>query len=133
MRTKRVVFFVVLLVVASLLWTVARQHRPGTKATYSEFIAQVEAGKVKDAVITTERTGADPVTYSLHDGTRFETIVPSDYKEILDAMRAHMVNIEIRDAGSHWSRILANSSPFLILLAFWFVMLGRLRNWPSAG
>jgi ATP-dependent Zn protease len=132
MRTKRVVFVVVLVLVGSLLWMVSRQHA-SAKATYTDFIAQVEAGKVKNAVITQQRTGADPVTYTLHDGTMFETIVPSDYRELLEALRAHTVNVEIRGIDSQWSRSLVNSTPFLILLILWFVMLGRLRNSPFAG
>jgi ATP-dependent Zn protease len=133
MKTKRAVFFVVLVMVASLVWMVSQQHHAAAKATYSEFIAQVEAGQVKNAIITAERTGADPVTYSLRDGTRLETIVPSDYREILATMHNHMVNIEIRDAATQWPRIAANSSPFLILLAFWFVMMLKMRNRPAAG
>jgi ATP-dependent Zn protease len=43
-----------------------------------------------------------------------------------------MVNIEIRDASSQWIRVLANASPFLLLLGFWFFMMNRMKSTHAA-
>jgi cell division protease FtsH len=127
-RAKRVVFWVVLFVVAALMWAVSQNKPNLTKATYSQFLQQVQAGQVSKATIEAEQTGANPVTYSLKDGGQARSVLPGDYRNALEAMQQKMVNIEIRDASSQWIRVLANASPFLLLLGFWFFMMNRMKS-----
>ena len=102
-----------------------------TKATYSEFLQQVQAGEVSKATIAVAETGANPVTYRLKSGSEWLTIIPKNYQEALAAMQAKLVNIEIRDAQSQRVLLLANASPFLILLGFWIVMMIWMRKNPN--
>jgi len=127
MNSKKMVFWILLLVVAGLLWAVQRQHVPATKMMYSQFVEQLDADKVKDAVISVSEAGANPVAYTLRDGTPAETMLPRNYGDLLSTMQQQMVNVEIRDASAEWKRLLGNASPFLLLLALWFFMLTRLR------
>jgi ATP-dependent Zn protease len=131
-RAKRVVFFVVLIGVAALLWAVIQNKPSPPNATYSQFLEQVQAGRVNKAVIEAEHTGANPVTYSLKDGSQARSVLPWDYRSALVAMQEKMVDIEIRDATSQWIRVLGNASPFLLLLAFWFFALNRMKSTPAA-
>jgi len=131
-KAKSVVFWVVLIGVAALLWAVMQSGPNSTKATYSQFLEQVQSGQVNKAVIVDAHTGANPVTYSLKNGSQARTVVPSDYRAALEAMQQKMVNIEIRDASSQWIRILLNASPFLVLLAFWVFMMNRMSNGRAA-
>jgi ATP-dependent Zn protease len=124
------VFWGTLILVAALIWIVAQQKKPVAKATYSRFVERVDAGNVKDAVISVSTGGANPVSYTLRDGTSAQTVLPADYRKMLEHMQQKMVNIEIRDAGSQWFRAVASAVPFLVLLAFWFGMMSKLRNWP---
>ena len=71
----------------------------------------MQSDQVSDATITAAPIGANRVTYSLKNGTRVETVVPSDYRGVLEALQKKMVNIEIRDS-SPALRLLANSLPF---------------------
>jgi ATP-dependent Zn protease len=131
-RSRKLTSFGVLFVSAGLLWAITGQkHSQAKRSTYSEFVQQVDTGKVKDAVISVSNGGASPVIYSLQDGTKAEAVLPREYKDILAAMQQKMVNIEFRDAGSQRYRIIANSAPFLILLAFWFGMMQKLRGWGA--
>jgi cell division protease FtsH len=131
-RAKRVVFWVVLFVVAALMWAVSQNKPNLTKATYSQFLQQVQAGQVSKATIEAEHNGANPVTYSLKDGSRARTVLPWDYRNALEAMQQKMVNIEIQDASSQWIRVLANASPFLLLLGFWVFMMNRMKSTHAA-
>jgi cell division protease FtsH len=126
---KRVVFYAILICVAGAVWEVARTERSQTRATYSEFLQEVQSDQVRDATITAAHSGANRVTYSLKNGRRVETVVPSDYRGVLETLQQKMVNIEIRDS-SPALRMLANSLPFFVLLGFWVFMMRRM---PGGG
>jgi ATP-dependent Zn protease len=129
LSAKNAVFVVVLMVVATLVGAIVKTRSAQATATYSQFLQQVEAGQVRSAVIAATREDANRVTYELTRGGTLQTVVvPSDYRKILDLMQQKMVDIDIRDGDLQWPRIVMNASPFLILLAVWFVMMGRLRG-----
>jgi cell division protease FtsH len=127
-KAKNVVFWVVLVGVAALLWAVIQNRPNAPNATYSQFLQQVESGKISNAVIVAANGGANPVDYSLKDGARMHTVLPPDYRDALAAMEQKMVNIEIRDASSQLPRMAANAVPFFVLLAFWAFMMIRMSN-----
>ncbi len=126
-RFKMTVFWIVLLTVAALLFAVVRTRPTPVKATYSQFLSQVQSGEVLKATIENVHPGANPVEYSLKDGTHLESVLPANYRDALDAMQQKLVNVEIED-GPRWPRFLANAGPFLILLGFWFFALNQLRH-----
>ena len=131
-KAKTVVFYAVLIVVAALLWAVIQNGHNPPKATYSQFLQQVQSGQVTSATILAGHTGTNPVTYSLKDGSQARTVLPWDYRNALEAMQQKMVNIEIQDASSQWIRVLTNAGPFLVLLGFWFFMMNRMKSTPAA-
>jgi ATP-dependent Zn protease len=126
-RAKTIVFWTVLLVVAALLFAVVRSRPTPVKATYSQFLSQVQSGEVLKATIGNTHSGPNPVEYSLKDGTHLESVLPANYRDALNAMQQKLVNIEIED-GSQWPRFAANSSPFLILMGFWLFALWQMRR-----
>jgi cell division protease FtsH len=128
--TKSIIFWGVLVAVAALLWAVVHNGPSGpnpVKATYSQFLQQVQAGQVSKATIEAAQSGANSVTYSLKNGSRIGSVLPHDYRDALEAMQQKMVDVEIRDASTQWPRVAANASPFLILLGFWFFMMNRMK------
>lgn len=124
---KKIVFWIVLLGVAALLAAVVANKPAPPIGTYSQFLQQVQSGSVLKAVINPDHQGAYPVDYSLRDGAHMRTVLPHDYRAALDAMQQKLVNIEIAEPLA-WPRVLANSAPFLILLAFWFFMMTQLKQ-----
>ena len=132
-KTRSIVFFVVLAVVAVAMALVVGDRTDGsrTKATYTEFLQQVQAGEVSKVTIAVAETGANPVTYRLKSGSEWLTIIPRNYRDALAAMQSKLVNVEIRDAQSQRVRTLANASPFLLLLGFWVVMMIWMRKNPN--
>jgi ATP-dependent Zn protease len=132
-NTKSIVFFVVLMVVVVTMALVVgdRTDATKTKATYTEFLQQVQAGEVSKATIAVAETGANPVTYRLKSGSEWLTIIPRNYQDALAAMQNKLVNIEIRDAQSQRTRFLVNASPFFLLLSFWVVMMILMKKNPN--
>jgi ATP-dependent Zn protease len=125
-KTNSIVFWSVLAVVAATLAFTIGQGLLQSKATYSEFLKRVQAGEVARAtVVVASRSGADQIDYTLKNGSRVKTVVPSDDREALAAMKDKLVNVEIRDASASPYRLLVNSSPFLVLVAFWIFMMSR--------
>jgi cell division protease FtsH len=126
--SKSIIFVGVLICVGLAFWGVVQNGRVPVKATYSEFLQQVQTGQVTKVVIVTGESGPNPITYSLKDGSRERTMLPPDYRDVLATLRQRMVNIEIRDAASQWLHMLPNAMPFFVLLAFWFFMMWHLRH-----
>jgi cell division protease FtsH len=131
-KAKSIVFWVVLIGVAALLWAVIQNKPNPAKATYSEFLQQVQSGQVSKATIVAAHTGANPVTYSLKNGSQARSVLPGDYRDALEAMRQKMVDIEIQDASSQWVRVFSNAAPFLLLLGFWVFMMNRMKSTRDA-
>ncbi len=131
-KAKTVIFFAVLIVVAAILWAVIQNGHNPAKATYSQFLQQVQSGQVSSATIVADHTGTNPATYSLKDGSQARSVLPWDYRNALGAMQQKMVNIEIQDASSQWARVLANATPFLLLLGFWVFTMNRMKSKPDA-
>ena len=125
-RGQKVVFWIVLLGVAALFFEVVANKPVPPEATYSQFLQQVQSGEVLKATITSDQA-ANPVDYSLKDGARMRTVLPHDYRAVLDAMQQKLVNVEIAEPP-RWTRLIANSAPFLILLAFWFFAMAQMSK-----
>lgn len=125
-KAKRISFFVVLIGVTAVFWAIVKSGHNSPKTTYSQFLQQVQSGQVDNAVVVIAHSGVNRVNYSLKDGSRAATVVPSDYRDVLQTMQQKMVDIEIRDASSAWLRVLANATPFFVLLGFWVFMMRRL-------
>jgi ATP-dependent Zn protease len=128
MNLMKPVTFVVVLVLAAALALAVGNRSNGTRATYSEFLQQVQSGQVTKAVIVAGNSGANPITYSLKDGSRENTILPKDYGDVLATLQQKMVNIEIQDAAWQWLRVMSNAAPFFALLGFWCFTMWLLRR-----
>jgi len=124
---KRKTIVVVLVIAAAGALAVGNRSN-GAKATYSEFLQQVQAGQVTKAVIVAGKAGPNPITYRLKDGSRENTMLPPDYNDVLTKLRQKMVNIEIQDAAWQWLRVMSNATPFFVLMGFWSFMMWRLRR-----
>lgn len=127
-KAKTIVFWAVLIGVAVLLWAVVQNKPTPPKATYSQFLQQVQAGRVTNAVIVASNRGPNPVDYNLKDGARMHTVLPHNDRDALEAMQQKLVDIEIQDGSSRWTQVLWNATPFLLLVAFWLFMMGQMSK-----
>ncbi len=126
-NVKTAIFWIVLICVAVLLWQVVRtaKTRPERELTFTDFVNDVEAGRVKKVVISgTEVRG----TYK-DDSAGLRTLIPSNYPDTYKLLQEKGVNIEIKEVNSgNWISLLVNASPFILLLAFWIFMMRQMQS-----
>ncbi|HVZ18266.1 MAG TPA: ATP-dependent zinc metalloprotease FtsH [Terriglobales bacterium] len=124
---KTVVFWLVIVLCAVLLWQVVKSGTNGPKETtisLSQFQSDVDAGKVKEVTIT----GTD-VHGKNNDGTAFNTTIPQNYPDIYKSLREKGVNTSIRDnQGGSWPSWLLQLSPLILIGALWFIMIRQMQT-----
>ena len=123
---KTVLFWVMILVAAFLLWRVVQMTTGGPKeaeATFSEFQQKVDQGLVKEVNIN----GME-VRGKYTDNGAFHTTVPAVYPDMYKALQAKNVVVTIHDLnGGNWTLIL-NLLPFALLAGLWFFMIRQMQT-----
>jgi cell division protease FtsH len=117
----------VLICVAVLLWQVVRTAKtPREKEiTFSQFLADVEAGKVKKVIIS----GTEVHGSYRDESAGLRTLIPANYPDTYKLLQEKGVDIEIKEVNSgNWISILVNASPFILLLAFWIFMMRQMQS-----
>lgn len=128
-KTKAALVLAVLIVLAAMASTVARNIHPQPSLTYSQFLNAVQAGQIASVIVNTAaNSGANQAICRTKDGKIMQTILPADYHDALLAMQDRAVSIEIREDAGPPSRLLLNSAPFLVLLLVWIVLMTN-RSW----
>ena len=125
---KTVLFWLLIGVSALLLWTVVRNSRDGNKdkdLTFSEFMADVEAGRVHDIVVDGMQ-----VKGKLTDNQGFRTIVPANYPDMIKTLREKGVATTFRDVNSSSLplTLLGTWAPLILLGALWFFMIRQMQT-----
>jgi cell division protease FtsH len=125
-NVKTAIFWVVLICVVVLLWTVVRtgKGKPDRQLTFTDFMDNVDQGKVKKVTVTgTEVRG------EFADGVPLHTTIPMNYPQIYDLLRAKKVDVDVKEANSgSWLSVLINAIPFVLLLAFWIFMMRQMQS-----
>ncbi|MDX1985015.1 MAG: ATP-dependent zinc metalloprotease FtsH [Bryobacteraceae bacterium] len=126
-NVKTAIFWVVLICVAVLLWTVVKhgKTRAEQPLTFSQFKYQVEQGKIKKVSIAGNEVRGDYTEGDLG----FRTTIPVNYPDIYKLLLEKNVNVEIKEAStSNWVSVLINAIPFVLLLAFWIFMMRQMQS-----
>ncbi len=124
---KTAIFWVVLICIAVLLWTVVRTggHRAEKQITLTDFMNQVEAGKVKKVTISGTEVHGD---YN-NENAGFHTYIPANYPDVYKLLQEKNVDVDIKEAsGGGWVSLLVNASPFILLIAFWLFMMRQMQS-----
>ncbi|HWQ54962.1 MAG TPA: ATP-dependent zinc metalloprotease FtsH [Bryobacteraceae bacterium] len=124
---KTAILWVVLICVGVLLWTVVRAggHRSEKQITYTEFMRDVDAGKVKSVTIT----GNEVQGVYQGDQEGLRTTLPPNYPEPIKRMEERGVAITAKAGDSNgWVSFLVNLSPFILLFAFWIFMMRQMQS-----
>jgi cell division protease FtsH len=124
---KTLIFWVVLICVAVLLFTVVRtgQGPKEEQITFTQFLDKVQEGQVAEVNITGNEVHG---MYQNHQ-LGLHTFVPANYPDIYNLLRDKKVNVNIKDASSgNWISILLNASPFIVLLGFWIFMMRQMQS-----
>ena len=125
---KTVIFWLVIVISAFLLWQVVRSGTSGKQEkaiNFSEFLANVDQGNVGEVTIN-----AQEVRGKFKDGSGFTTTTPVNYPDMIKALRDKGVNINIRDVttGSWPLQLLGTWAPLILLAALWFFMIRQMQT-----
>lgn len=123
---KTIFFWVALLLSAVLLYhLVSLKQNTGPDYTFTQFLKEVQSGNVREVTITdTTVTGKDA------RGAPFKTVIPKDYPDVINDLRAKDVNITVREATqSPWLSVLMSwGLPMLFLIAFWIFFMRQMQS-----
>ena len=125
---KTVVFWVVMLLTALLLWQVVKTGNPAKERelSFTEFMTSVEQGNVSEITLY----GNNEVRGKFKkDNARLKTVVPNDYPDLIGILREKGVVISVKESSSSsWVTLLVNASPFLLLIGFWIFMMRQMQT-----
>jgi len=124
---KTAIFWVVLICLAVLLWTIVRQgkHPAEEQIAFTDFLDQVKDKKIKEVNIS----GIE--VHGMYQGGDhgFRTLIPANYPSVYDLLQQNGVKVEIKDTNSNpWFSLLVQASPFILLLAFWIFMMRQMQS-----
>ncbi len=126
---KTVIFWLVILVSATLLWQVIKSGNSRTHSIpeigYSQFLSQVDAGSVIKVRISKVR-----VDGAYRDGSAFRSIAPASQEQMLQVLRQKNVEVWYTDSPeeSGWGWLVNLFAPLVLLAALWFFMIRQLRT-----
>ena len=126
-NVKTIIFWVVLVCIAVLLWAVVRQGhgKPDRALNFSEFLTEVEQGNIREVTLN----GNEVKGEFMNGQNAFHTIVPSNYPKLFDLLQDKKVATTIADPSSNgWISILVQSSPFILLIGFWIFMMRQMQS-----
>ena len=126
---KTVVFWLVIVLSAFLLWQVMKAGNAGQKdksVSFSQFLTDVDQGNVKEVTINGQEVRG---TYR-NDNSAFHTTSPSNYPDMIKTLRDKGVSMNIRDitSGSWPLQLLGTWAPLILLAALWFFMIRQMQT-----
>ena len=126
-NARTVIFWVVLVSVAVLLWAVVKTGRgkPDRALNFSEFLTEVDAGNIKSVNINVNEVKGD----FINGRDSFHTVVPTNYPKVYDLLSDKKVAMTFNDSNSTgWVSFLVQSAPFLLIIGFWVFMLRQMQG-----
>jgi cell division protease FtsH len=122
---KTLLFWVVLILAAVLLWQVVQrtQSKTDQELSFSDFMNEVD----KANVAKVEIMGSD-VKGQLKTGNSFKTTVPN-YPEFVRILREKGVAINVKEpTQSPWLAALISWAPFVLLIGFWIFFMRQMQS-----
>jgi len=124
---KTVIFWLVIVVSAALLWQVVRKA-PGPdlrEISYSDFLSRAESGSVAKVTITRSE-----IVGQSQDGSRFRLVPPPCQDAMLQLLHEKNVEIWFRDASnaSLPAQLAGTWAPLILLAALWFFMIRSMQK-----
>jgi len=125
---KTVIFWLVIVVSAILLWQVVRSGssaKTEKPVNFSEFLTNVDQGNVSEVTID-----AQQLRGKFKDNSGFTTTAPVNYPDMIKSLRDKGVNITVRDVtnGSWPLQLLGTWAPLILLAALWFFMIRQMQT-----
>jgi cell division protease FtsH len=125
-------FWLFIVMLAVLLWTLvsksgqsAREEEP----SYSEFMAQVDRGNVKEVTLYLSPTSYEIEGEWREPSKKFRTtIFKESAPDLAKTLRDKQVLINVKEVNrADWVTFLLNAAPLFLLVAFWIFMMRQMQ------
>ena len=129
---KTIMFWLFIVMLAVLLWTLvsksgqsAREEEP----SYSEFMAQVDRGNVKEVTLYLSPTSYEIEGEWREPSKKFRTtIFKESAPDLAKTLRDKQVLINVKEVNrADWVTFLLNAAPLFLLVAFWIFMMRQMQ------
>ncbi len=129
---KTIMFWLFIIMLAVLLWTLvsksgqsAREEEP----SYSEFMAQVDRGNVKEVTLYLSLTSYEIEGEWREPSKKFRTtIFKESAPDLAKTLRDKQVLINVKEVNrADWVTFLLNAAPLFLLVAFWIFMMRQMQ------
>ena len=122
---KTIMLWMSLLVVIFLAWHFAQIQKKESPLSFSEFVAQVEAGNISEVTVT----GNEIKGKNNSGRDTFRTYAPQDYSKYMDTLLAKKVKVNVeRDQTPAWANLLITWAPLLLILGFWVFFMRQMQS-----
>jgi cell division protease FtsH len=124
---KNIIFWVVMVVTALLIWAVVRSSTGEhiSNYTFTEFVNQVDGGNVQEVTIS----GTDVTGVLKKDNSKFKTTIPANYPDLYKDLLGKNVKVTVKsDSGSSWMTWLANGLPLILLIGLWIFFMRQMQS-----
>jgi cell division protease FtsH len=129
---RTVLFWAMMIALAFVLWEMASRGGPTAKEdepTYSNFLTNVDSGKVKDVSIELSPNSAE-LQGEYRDGTKFRGVTVAntaitDVTKVLQDKGVLYNYKEVKEAN--WVSLLINFSPILLIVGIWIFMMRQMQ------
>ena len=124
---RTIVFWVVMLAAALLLWQVVKSGNPAKEQelSFSKFMDNVDQGRVSEITIL----GPSEVRGQLKDNSHIKTTLPPEFPDLIKTLREKGVIINVKESSNgSWFNILMNAFPILLLIGFWIFMMRQMQT-----
>jgi cell division protease FtsH len=125
-------FWLFIIMLAVLLWTLvsksgqsAREEEP----SYSDFMAQVDRGNVKEVTLYLSPTSYEIEGEWREPSKKFRTtIFKESAPDLAKTLRDKQVLINVKEVNrADWVTFLLNAAPLFLLVAFWIFMMRQMQ------
>jgi len=122
---KSLVFWMVLVVVALLVWNFSSKfQRNETSVSFSEFIAWVDSGQVARVTIT-----GNEISGTTSANESFRTYAPAQYEGLANRLIERKVMVQAKEAAaSPWTTLLYSWAPILLMIGFWIFFMRQVQS-----
>ncbi len=121
---KNILFWIAAGILIILLFSVFQN--PGAvseEVNFSQFLEDVEEDQIGEVTIEGNQVEG---TYAT--GTAFKTVVPEQYKDLVQVLREHNVQIDVKDTSKNpWYSYLFTAFPILLLILFWVFFMRQMQ------
>ena len=127
---RRWLFWMVLVVVAVLIWHVSSLVGTGeSPISFSEFIRWVDTGQVDSVELT-----GNQISGTLLSGESFRTYAPPQYERLANKLIDHDIVVQATAATeSPWATLLYSWAPILLIIGFLLFFMRQVQSGGNMG